>query len=285
VLPDFLIIGAQKAATTSLQAALAREKFCQPSWRKETHFFDHNYFRGIGYYRRYFPFRFTMKILSYTRGSAMISCEASPDYVCHPLAFKRIRAELGLLPLIVVLRNPVTRAISQYYHNLRVGGSDREPLVLEEALKAEKNRIGDDVALLEQGVIGYSPAVFFHGYVFRGLYAEQLRRYSDWIETGRFKVVIFEEFISNQSKVLTDVFSFLGKVSVGSDVAPAPAKNVGFKNKRFSRQVIEDLIAAFSEDRKELESLIGRRLDCWDEENENLLKMCNDDYKGRRAHR
>jgi len=271
-LPDFLIIGAQKAATTSLQDALSRKSFCLGSWRKETHFFDHNYFRGLGYYRRYFPLKVTMQLLSRIRKTQMLTCEASPDYVCHPLASKRIRAELGLIPLIVILRNPVTRAISQYYHNLRVGGTAREPLSLEEAIKLEEERIGTDLEHLEKGMIEYSGDVFFHGYAFRGRYGEQLKRYQDWFDQKLIKVVVFEEFAADQDRVLREVCCFLTGTQPASTFEPIIAKNVGFKNKLFSRGVIEDLIAAFSEDRKVLEALTGRRFECWDKENKLLLE-------------
>ncbi len=55
LLPDFVIIGAAKAGTTSLYAWLGQHPYVEPAKHKEVHYFDYNYPRGDDWYRMHFP--------------------------------------------------------------------------------------------------------------------------------------------------------------------------------------------------------------------------------------
>ena len=70
----------------------------------------------------------------------------TPYYLFHPLAAERIAAALPDVKLIVLLRDPVERALSQYFHSKRLG---LEPLELEEALAAEPKRLANAEAALK----------------------------------------------------------------------------------------------------------------------------------------
>ncbi len=105
-LPDFIILGAQRAGTSSLYYYLSQHPQILPAVRKELHFFDDHYRRGLGWYRSQFP----------TRGArGTITGEATPYYLSHPHAPARIQRLLPQARLIVLLRNPVERAISHYF--------------------------------------------------------------------------------------------------------------------------------------------------------------------------
>ena len=75
-LPDYLIIGAQKAGTTSLYDYLQSSPDIRPALTKEVHFFDRNFQRGPAWYRAHFP------LSSATRD--WVTGEASPYYLLHP---------------------------------------------------------------------------------------------------------------------------------------------------------------------------------------------------------
>jgi len=62
--PDFIIIGVQKGGTTSLYNYLIKHPNIEPSFRKEVHFFDHNYNRGFNWYRAFFPHYFIRNIIN-----------------------------------------------------------------------------------------------------------------------------------------------------------------------------------------------------------------------------
>src|SRR5436189_26280 len=122
-LPDFLILGAQKAGTTALYAYLRwHPQVTGPSF-KEVSFFDRHYARGERWYRAHLP----------VRRRAVVG-EASPSYLFHPLAPERVARMLPEARLIALLRNPVDRAFSHYQHEVALG---REQLSFEDALAGE----------------------------------------------------------------------------------------------------------------------------------------------------
>ena len=55
LLPDFLIIGTAKSGTTTLHGWLSEHPFVEPAVKKEVHFFDYDYYRGVDWYRSHFP--------------------------------------------------------------------------------------------------------------------------------------------------------------------------------------------------------------------------------------
>ncbi|MBM9595171.1 sulfotransferase family protein [Roseitranquillus sediminis] len=106
--PDFLIVGAQKAGTTSLHSYLAQHPRLTPArGPKELHYFNLYYGRrGAAWYLSHFPWR--------VRHDGSLLFEATPDYLAHPEAPGRIRRDLGRVKLIAVLREPAGRAFSAW---------------------------------------------------------------------------------------------------------------------------------------------------------------------------
>ena len=134
LLPHFLAIGVQKGGTTTLQRLLEQHPGVYLPSAKELHYFSLHYGQGEGWYRQYFA------------GAALSQrCgEITPYYLFHPSAPQRILALLPQVKLVVMLRDPVERALSQYFHSVRLG---LEPLALEQALAAEaRSRPGCRVA-------------------------------------------------------------------------------------------------------------------------------------------
>ena len=147
-LPGFLIIGAQKSGTTTLYAMLGTHPQLTRPTDKEVHYFSLHYERGEEWYRRHF------------KGD--IAFEASPYYIFHPAVPERIRATVPNAKLIAILRDPVQRSVSHYFHSVLKG---HETLPMLEALRAEETRTGD-----------YSHQ--HHTYVARSRYLEQLERWA-----------------------------------------------------------------------------------------------------------
>ena len=106
-LPNFLGIGAQRCGTSWLHDCLARHpQVYVPSARKEVHYFDHNYDRGVDWYRSFFRG---------ARATHRAVGEITPKYMLLPECRDRIAETLGTqIRLIAVLRDPVARAFSQY---------------------------------------------------------------------------------------------------------------------------------------------------------------------------
>jgi hypothetical protein len=136
--PSIIIIGAQKSGTSSLFYYLGQHPQIIPSYKKEVHFFDgglnpnvDNFNKGEPWYRSHFP----LKRNTINNQKAF---EASPLYLFNPLSPQRIYELIPEVRLIAVLRNPVERAISHYFHEKWAG---REPFPIMKALQSEEKRL------------------------------------------------------------------------------------------------------------------------------------------------
>ncbi|MEJ2557594.1 MAG: sulfotransferase domain-containing protein, partial [Anaerolineae bacterium] len=119
VLPDFLIIGAQKCGTDSLFRYLGGHPCIKLASSKEAHYFDLKFDKGINWYRSHFPlipYKYSVKRL---RKQDLITGEATPYYLFHPHAPGRAAAIVPHVKLIVLLRNPADRAYSHYNHEVK----------------------------------------------------------------------------------------------------------------------------------------------------------------------
>jgi hypothetical protein len=209
-LPDFLILGAQKAGTTALYAYLRwHPQVSGPTW-KEVSFFDRHWARGADWYRGQFPLR---------RRSGLVAVgEASPSYLFHPLAPERVAAVVPDARLIVLLREPGERAYSHYQHEVALG---RESLSFEEALAAEKERTSGEVERMLVNPRYFSNAWWDHTYTARGLYAEQLERWFAVFPRDQLLVLTTDELADQTGATVERVVEFIG-VPAGTDTATFP---------------------------------------------------------------
>lgn len=133
--------------------------------------------------------------------------EATPAYMFHPEAPRRLAGILPEARLVALLRNPVDRAFSQYHQRVRKG---RESLSFEEAVAAEEASLSD---LGSEGFDrGGVPALDARGtsYLSRGLYAGQLARWSTFLEDGRLLILKSEDFFASPGDALPRVLHHLG---------------------------------------------------------------------------
>src|SRR5690349_3699828 len=172
LLPDFLIIGAQRGGTTSLYNYLQAHPNIHSASIKEVHFFDRKFQKGVHWYRAHFPMRLTKVYAGRFRHEGFVTGEASPAYLFHPQVPERIARLLPRVKLIVLLRNPVDRAYSQYYHTLQLG---YETLTFEEAIAAEEERIAGEREKISQDEYYQSHAFKHQSYLSRGIYVDQLQ--------------------------------------------------------------------------------------------------------------
>ena len=158
-LPDFLGLGVQKGGTTSLHRLLEQhpDVFLPPV--KEVHYFSLNYASGEAWYRSQFA-----------GAKPDQHCgEITPYYIFHPQVAARVKEALPQAKLIVLLRDPVDRALSQYFHSRRHGF---ESLELEAALEAEPQRLLDAERVL-QASDGRHRSHQEHSYLSRSRYEQQ----------------------------------------------------------------------------------------------------------------
>ena len=150
-LPHFVGLGTQKGGTTSLQRLLEQHPGVYLPPCKEVHYFTlHSEEPARWYAEHYRDAR-----LGQRRG------DITPFYLFHPKVPARIRALLPQARMIVLLRDPVERALSQVFHARRHGF---EELDVVDALAAEHERL----------TAGNTYSFQKHSYVARSRYLEQL---------------------------------------------------------------------------------------------------------------
>lgn len=193
VRPDFLVIGTQKAGTTSLHRYLARHPRLAPcAGPKELHFFDMRYHRGLGWYLGHFPLR--------GRRGGQLYYEATPDYLVHAVVPGRIRRDLGAIKLIAVLREPAERAYSAW----RMWHHFAEPVPKKADPRSFARAIDEELAHPD----GRADA-HYH-YVAMGRYAEQLARYYAYFLPEDMLVLPYEEMDRDLGRFLGRICEFLG---------------------------------------------------------------------------
>ncbi len=206
-LPDFLIIGAQKAGTTSLASYLAAHPSVVSPRYKEVHFFDLNYGNGIEWYRSHFPLGRRRRLKSLLRGRRLRAGDATPYYLLHPRAAHRASVLMPRARIIVLLRDPVNRAYSHYHHECLL---KTESLSFEEAIDAEPARIAGEVDRLEADE-SYESFNYQHfTYLARGIYSEQISRWLQYYRPVQLLVLSSEQFFAAPAQEYQKVLKFLG---------------------------------------------------------------------------
>jgi hypothetical protein len=191
ILPNFLLIGAAKSGTTSLHEALAQHPqiFCTKI--KEAHFFseDKRYRMGIPWYQK-----------TFFAGASGYPCrgESSPSYlVLSDITAPRIKKAYQDRPvkMIAILRDPVQRAYSHYYHRIRSG---LERMSFETALARDENRPSGQGEWLKIGYYRW------------GCYASLLQPFLDTFPRTDISILLFEDFRDRYSETMAGLAAFLG---------------------------------------------------------------------------
>jgi hypothetical protein len=163
--PDFIVVGAQKAGTGALRCLMIQHPLILWSSKKEPHFFDLQYNKGAKWYEMLFPER---------PSSDHLLGEKSPYYIVHPQVPKRIFSHYPNVKIIMILRNPVSRAYSHYQFNV---ARNMEKLSFEDAIEAESKRLKGEEKKLQKNP-AYRSSKFKHfSYLTRGMYAHQIKRW------------------------------------------------------------------------------------------------------------
>lgn len=192
-LPDFLLMSSGRSGTTTVYAWLLEhpEIWVRQEKRPEPNFFlkSENYARGLASYAQMF---------SDTEG--LVVGEASSSYLYHPVAAPRIARDLPDVKLFVMLRNPIERAWSNYWHTRK---HTLEPLSFEDAIEAEPQRLASPES-------PYWDEVRPHAYLDRGRYARQLERFRSYEERGQLFVGILDDLVRAPGDFAAEAFRFLG---------------------------------------------------------------------------
>jgi hypothetical protein len=270
-LPDFLVIGAMRSGTTTLARLLSAHPQVFFPVRKELHYFDQNFEKPLEWYQGWFQ----------AADGNQTPGEATATYMSEAAAPARMARVIPRAQLVAILRNPVDRTYSHYWHERNLG---REHLPFREALAAESERTATDEVL---------PRLRF-GYRERSRYFPQLERVCHYYPRQSLHVMILEEFQRDPEAEFRALCAFLG---VAESFRPP---DLGRRFNRYgqvrSRRVFrmvqripwrplrkavrwlnvrhvsyppldtalrQELVASFERDNRALEDWLGRSVSAW----------------------
>ncbi|WP_299290914.1 sulfotransferase [Nitrosopumilus sp.] len=188
--PNFFIVGAMRAGTTSLYEYLKKSKFVYLPSIKEP-----NYFTSAVDPKQLLtkPIKDEKKYLELFKNvkNEKVIGDSSPTYLWDPKSAEMIYKKIPNAKIIIILRNPIERAFSHY---LMLFGRGMTKLSFEQVIKESLMVSGDN----------------FEGRVISGgFYFKQIKRYLDTFPKNQNKIIIFEEFANNTKKSVQDVLNFL----------------------------------------------------------------------------
>ncbi len=171
----FLGVGVQKCATTWLYDILVDHPHLALSKRKEVDFFSYHYGRGYQWYQDQFP----------ADSANRINGELSPSYFIDPAVPERVKTYAPDVKILVSLRDPLERAISNHRHEVRLGHFHGDDLSFESGL-------ANNPLYLEQS-----------------RYGTHLQRWLKVIPESRMLILFQEDIDSDPLAVAEDVYRFL----------------------------------------------------------------------------
>ena len=211
-LPHFLVIGTQKGGTTSLYHLLSQHPDIFLPKVKEVHYFSQNFHQT----REWYADHYQLAMPGQLRG------DITPFYLFHAAVPERIRSIMPRVRLIALLRDPVERTLSQYFHACRQG---YEQLDLLAALEAEEQRLSGADAVVKSPD-GFHYSYQKHSYVSRSRYEIQLQRYRASFPDRQLLVLRSEDLFAHTDTCLDRLLTFLSLDSMPFSIA-LPHSNSG----------------------------------------------------------
>ena len=250
-MPDFAVIGAPKCGTTSAYSFLCSHPDVEPALTKEIHYFDESFKRELGHlwYRHNFPAASPLR----RRGS--ITGEATTTYLLYPHAAAMMKEAAPGARIIVMLRDPVDRAYSDYHMMVRYG---MEYMSFEDALSAERARVDSERARVESDPGFRWFYVPNYSYAGKGEYAPQLER---WLACyGRDKILVetLEDLVRDPPAAGGRMLEFLGLNSKSVRQPPERLNEGRYPPMRDDTR--RALAAKFEPHNQKLYELLGRDL-------------------------
>ena len=201
-LPNLFIPGVQKAGTTALASFLSQhEDICLVD-NKEAHVFDAPELLRTKDKKAFIEQAY-MRKLGHYKGERYI-LDATPITMLHPTFVKECAGACPNAMHVVMLRDPVERAISHYAMSKKKGREELEPLA---AFWSERQRM---IGFYENlPTSEFKSEYRDHSYLIRGRYKRQLRTLYRFFPKNNVKVITQECLLNKHTETLEDIFDFL----------------------------------------------------------------------------
>jgi len=246
VLPNLVVIGVVRSGTTSLYHYLSQHPSIIKSAYDELGYFDSNYDLGLNWYKSLFPTIFEKKKVEEKNGK-FITYDVTPFYIYNEKVPKRIQKIIPDSKLILILRNPVDRAYSNYF--ITKQNKKFEDIIIEEReiLKTINRKNKEEY---------YK---FVHtSLLSRGFYAEQLEKWFKIFPRNQILIIKSEDFAIQTNKIMNEIFNFLGLENFNILDDSKKNKIVYEPMKKETRR---ELIEYFRPYNEKLYSMINRNFD------------------------
>jgi hypothetical protein len=245
--PTFLVIGAARSGTTTLFNLLSAHPqiYLPKDKRPEPHFFlkDSEYAQGLDYYES----RWFAEADEPARG------EVSTSYLYQPWVPERINSHYPDMQFIAILRDPIERAWSNYWHSVR-NGLEKESF--DFAVRNEAACIRDTDEAWKQ--------VAPYAYVDRGLYAGQLQRFFESFPQEQFFIQTFESFFVDPLTEFGKLIDFLGvDRDVNATAEVAITNRSAPQDETMDLETRRYLEGVFEQPNRELAALLDLDLSVW----------------------
>lgn len=246
--PNFLVIGAARSGTTLLHSYLLQhpEIFIPKEKRPEPHFFLKTplFEKGSDWYHERF--------FSQVNNEKAIG-EISTSYFFGEKVPERIHSYNPDMQFLIMLREPKSRAFSNYWHSHKNGFED---LTFDEAIQKENER----TAKLKGDLVEIAP----YSYLGRSRYAQQFERFFKFFRKEQFHVCVFENFLQHPAEELNKMCSFLNVNDAFEwDVIEKKVNQSSPQDQKYSAETKAYLNAAFKPENTKLAEFFDLNLDAW----------------------
>lgn len=260
-LPNVYVLGAPKCGTSSLfDCFLQHPNFVGPVLNFKEMDFLHEIpmqspkFSRLGKlvrgtydgplsYRKFFPLRIRLRLIKKITGHEAFTADCTPVYLYCPVAARRIKEITPNAKLIIMLRDPVSRAFSEFTMVSKYGN-----LTFEEAINDNLNGVLHNHHIADN-------------FIKHGIYGNYVNDYFEKFPRENIMVIKSEDFFADMNGVFNDVLKFLGYPADGFALK---IENIN-KNENAYEKVINE------ETRKRL-------ADYYSPHNSELYKLLNTDF-------
>lgn len=249
---NLIVIGAQKAGTSSLHKMLSQHPLLvPPSKKKELHFFDNDELyrkSDIEVYHDFFP--------SFIFSKDKLLFETTPSYIYHPLCAERIYKYNPNVKLILVLREPASRALSAWnmYNQLIAAGRTTRFSQVYKRPESFEACINQELENIDSVGWETNPAAL----VKRGVYYEQIENYFQLFSRDQLLILENKELRHDLGAVSQKVCTFLEIPFLKFQLIEANVRSYPQQNFDKELALLRDF---YKEHNEKLFSLLGKRYD------------------------
>ena len=268
---DYLLIGVQKGGTTACVTNFNKHKEIF-LFSKEIHYFDSDKNYENYNYKNLIQIKCPNNYNKYIEKLKTKSFfgEKTPSYMCFKKSINRIYNYNPNIKLIIILREPISRAWSHFNMNLNKQNktnNENENILFKKKIK---ENIHLNSGLLDNFIDEISKIDYFM--LQRGFYIEQIQYILSKFKRKQIHISISEEILENPSKEYNKIFNFLG-ADINNNIYnyTTTAYKTNYKKKEMTKEnfiYLHDIYKPYNE---QLYKLLGRRIDKWETKYKKIL--------------